>query len=106
MVVSSPLQKLFGKRAVVAVGEILKAEVLIDLEQRLVVADAAVPGLRGLAGSEEAQRAAFHFVVGRGVPQFPVGKEGHAALADGKGREVVGDELQAVGAAEERNPPA
>jgi hypothetical protein len=39
---------LFWKRAVPALGEILEAEVLIDLEQCLVVADAAGPWFRGL----------------------------------------------------------
>ena len=97
----SPLGELFGKGAVLAVGEILKTEVLIDLEQRLVVADMTEPRLGRLRRAEEPERAALDLFVRRGVAQLEVGFVGHAVLVHRQRGEVVCDQFQRLGAAEQ-----
>ena len=90
------MSQLFGKGAVFAVGEIFEAEVLIDLEQGLVMTDAAQPWLGGLGGAEESQGTALDLVVCGGVPQLVVRGKAHAAFVKGEWGEVVGDELQGL----------
>ena len=94
---------MFGEGAVVAIGGILKAEILIDLNQRLLMTDAAGPLIGRLGGAEEPDGAAPDLVVGGGVAELAIGVESHALLVEGERHKVVGGEFERLRAAEERD---
>lgn len=69
----------------------------------MVVADAARPWLGGFGRAEEADGAAFHLIVWRGIPEFVISGKCHAALVHGERGEVIGDEFKCVIAAKKRD---
>ena len=60
---SAPLGELFGEGAFVAIGKILEAEVVVDLEHGLVVGGFLQPRGGSLFGAEEADGAATDLVI-------------------------------------------
>jgi len=84
------LGELFGEGTLLAVGEVLEAEVLVELDERLLVGEAAEEGFCSLLAAEKADAAALEFLVHCGVAEFVIVFVGAAFLVEGKGYEVVG----------------
>ena len=84
-----------------AVRGVLEAEVVINLEECLVVAEAAGPRFGGGLRAEEADGAAADFFVGGGVAEFVVIAPGGGAFVEGERDEVIGNEFEGLGAAED-----
>lgn len=89
-----PLGELLWEGASFAVGEVLQAEVVVKLEEGLLMSQAAQEWAGCGLVTEQADRSAFEFLVGRGVADFVVIFEGETFFVKGERDEVVGGEFQ------------
>ena len=67
---------------------------MVELEEGLLVGEAAHEGCGGCFVAEEADGAAFDFLVGGGVAEFVVVFEGAALFVDGERDEMVCGEFE------------
>ena len=69
--------------------KVFEAEIVVNFQKCLVVAEAAEPWLRGFLAAEETDAAASDFLIDGGVSVFVVVLEGESVLVEGKWDQVV-----------------
>ena len=97
-----PLGELFGEGAVFAVGDVLEAEVLVDLEEGLLLPEFFVEGSLVPAPTEEAGGGAADGVAGGAAGELEEGLPGGGGVGEGPtGDVIVAEEFVGAGCAEE-----